>query len=89
MRRFFTLAVMTAVVGMFCGSFNLRRPRPTAIQAQPGAAPQTGRGGGGNAKTTKPSVVQTLPFSDQLRRLPRRRSGAECAGPERSAADVP
>ena len=50
MRRFFTLAVMTTVVGMFCGSFNLplrgQQPQP---QAQPGPAPQTGRGGGRNA----------------------------------------
>ena len=50
MRRFFTLAVMTTVVGIFCVSFNLpvrgQQPQP---QAQPGPAPQTGRGGGRNA----------------------------------------
>ena len=44
MRRIVALAVMTTVVGMFCGSFVVRGQQP---QAQPVAAPQTGRGGAG------------------------------------------
>src|SRR4249919_1048034 len=54
MRRIFTLALMTTVVGVFGGSLaglgQQPQPQPQPqSQAQPGQQVQTGRGGGRNA----------------------------------------
>ena len=79
MRRFFTLAVMTTVVGMFCVSFNLpvrgQQPQP---QAQPGPGWRRKPGAAAAAMpTTKPSWVPsgpTVPGATEAGRCQMRRT---------------